>query len=76
MQSKRASLVESIVSTAVGFVVAMIIQVTVPPMFGAHLQLHQDFAIVGVFTAASIIRQYVLHRVFNNITVRKMLHAK
>lgn len=65
---------ESVIGTAVGFVIAMIIQVTVPPMFGAHLELHQDFTIVGVFTVASIVRQYVLRRMFNHYIVRKHHH--
>lgn len=71
MQTRKGSLVESVISTAVGFVVAMIIQLTVPPMFGAKLEFHQDLTIVGVFTLASVIRQYVLRRVFNHLTVRK-----
>lgn len=76
MQSKRGSLLESVTGTVVGFVIAMIIQVTVPPLFGAKLALHQDFAIVGIFTVASIIRQYILRRIFNNITVKRATYVK
>lgn len=76
MQSKRGSFAETVVSTVVGFLITMVIQLTIFPMYGIHLEFHQDLQIVGIFTVASIARGYVLRRVFNNITVRKMLHAK
>ncbi len=76
MQTRKGSFTETVVSTVVGFLITMVIQLSIFPLYGIHLEFHQDLQIVGIFTVASIARGYALRRVFNNITVRKMLHVK
>lgn len=64
-QSRRMSAVESIANVAVGYGVAIVTQVAVFPLFGIAASLGDNLAIGGIFAAISIVRSYVLRRVFN-----------
>jgi len=64
-QSKRASLVESVVSTSIGFVVSMGILEGVNQIWGLRLNLTDNVAITSIFTAASVLRSYLVRRLFN-----------
>ena len=66
-QSRRMSLVEAIANVAVGFLVALLTQIIVFPLFGLNVSLGENFAIGGLFTLASIARSYALRRVFEAI---------
>lgn len=66
-QSKAMSLVESVANVAAGFVVALAVQIAVFPLFGLSVSLHDNLAISAIFTVVSIIRSYILRRVFNYI---------
>jgi hypothetical protein len=65
MQSKRLSIVESITSTLAGFVVSLLIQVAVYPLFDIHTTMTQNVWLTVIFTVASIVRGYVVRRMFN-----------
>lgn len=65
MQSRRMSLLEQCVSVAIGFAVAMAIQIILMPALGIPTTHGQDLIIVLVFTVASIIRGYAVRRLFN-----------
>lgn len=67
-QSRRASLVEAVTNVAVGYGVAMATQAVVLPLFGLHASVAEHAAIAGIFTVVSIVRSYVLRRVFNRLT--------
>lgn len=64
-QSRKASLAESIISTALGFVVSMGILEFVNQVWGLALSLTDNMAITALFTVASVLRQYVVRRGFN-----------
>lgn len=64
-QSRKMSLIEQLVSVAIGFAVSLFIQLTLLPAMGIKTTYGQDFIIVAVFTAASIIRGYIVRRGFN-----------
>lgn len=64
-QSRKMSLIEQLASVAIGFLVALIIQLTLLPVMGIHTTSGQDFLIVSVFTVASIIRGFYVRRFFN-----------
>lgn len=72
-QSKLASLVEVATSMAVGFIVSVYAQAVIFPLHGYDLPLHSNMAIVAIFTIISMIRSYVLRRIFNWVTARKEL---
>lgn len=70
-QSRLGSLAETGVSMLVGFWLSVAVQAVVFPMFGYDLPLHDNVAIVTIFTIISMIRSYVLRRVFNWLTTKK-----
>lgn len=69
-QSRRASLTEAVVNVAVGFVLSAMVTAIVFPMFGYPIRWADNLAISAIFTVVSILRSYVLRRVFNRIAHR------
>lgn len=67
MQSKKHSLIETIISTAIGFIVSLVLVNIVLPLYGFDVKLGQSIAITVIFTVASIARGYVVRRLFNYI---------
>lgn len=65
MQSRRLSAFEAIASTAVGFGVSLALTFTVLPAFGYHVTAPDAWGITAIFTAASILRGYLVRRAFN-----------
>lgn len=72
MQSRIGSIIESIANIAIGFGVALASQILIFPLYGAHLSLRDNLWITLWFTLISLARGYVLRRVFNAITVRRL----
>jgi uncharacterized protein (DUF2062 family) len=58
------SLVEAIASVAVGYGVAVTAQIAVFPLFGLEVALSENLVIGCVFTGVSLIRSYVIRRLF------------
>lgn len=67
MQSKFASLIESIANIAVGAIVALISQLAIFPLFDIHIPMSSNFGIMAWFTAISVVRSYVVRRYFNGL---------
>lgn len=67
-QTKLISLIEASLSTATGFIVAMLIWAFVVPVLYPHLEptITQNFVVTCVFTVASVLRAYFWRRFFNN----------
>ncbi len=65
MQSRFMSLVEALTNIAVGYGVAVLMQILVFPLFGLHATFGENLMIGGLFTVASLARAYVLRRLFN-----------
>ena len=66
MQSPLMSLVEALANIAVGYAIAVLTQITVFPLFGLHASLSENLVIGLIFTCVSLIRAYVLRRLFNS----------
>jgi len=64
-QSKRMSLVESVLNVLIGLVVAVVAQIVVFPWFGIYIGLAQNLGIAAIFTVVSIARSYFVRRFFN-----------
>lgn len=64
------SLIESIANVAVGFVVAVLTQILVFPRFGLQVTIGDNFVIAAVFTLVSIVRSYMLRRLFEALRMR------
>lgn len=65
MQSRKFSTIESVVSTAIGYVIAMCLYMVVLPMFGHKTTWTQSFNITMIFAVVSTIRGYAIRRLFN-----------
>lgn len=66
-QSRRMSLVEAAANVVIGYGLAVATQVMVFPLFGIHITMTDDLAIGAVFAAVSLLRGFVLRRVFERI---------
>lgn len=69
-QSRLMSLIEAITNVIVGYVVAVVTQVLIFPLFGLHTTLAQNLKMGAVFTVVSIARSFALRRVFEAIRMR------
>ena len=70
MQSKLGSMLEAMANVVVGIIVSLISQLVIFGAYGIHISLVENMQMVGYFTLISLIRSYVLRRLFNR------LHAK
>ena len=70
MQRRTQSLIEAWANVAVGYLVALLSQLLVFPMFGIHIPFSSNLAIGAWFTVISLIRSYVLRRWFNGLKSR------
>ena len=65
MQSKLHSLLESITNILIGYVVAIISQVVIFPIYEINVSLETNVYIGLWFTLISLIRSYLVRRYFN-----------
>jgi hypothetical protein len=71
-QTRLGSWLEAWANIAVGFAINWIANMLVLPLFGWHVTGTQAFHLGLIFTAISLVRSYLLRRVFNRI---HRLHA-
>jgi len=72
-QTRKMSLVETIVSTAIAFCVSVTMASLVFPLFGWHGQIEHYAAITACFTVLSLVRSYLVRRLFNYIHIRNLI---
>ena len=66
-QTKRKSLIESIIQTIIGLGTSILIQVILYPMMGIPVSLEQNLIITLVFFTVSIVRGYFVRRIFEKL---------
>ena len=66
-QSRSASLIEAIANVVAGFLIAVLAQQIVFPVFGILTTFIEDAGIAATFTALSLVRGYLLRRVFERL---------
>lgn len=64
-QSRKMSMVESFANVAIGYGIAVAAQLVIFPVFGINVPLQSNLLIGAFFTVVSLVRSYVLRRVFN-----------
>ncbi|ASJ25707.1 DUF7220 family protein [Laribacter hongkongensis] len=74
-QSRLMSMVESLANVLVGYVVAVVTQMAVFPLFGLAVTVTENLLIGLIFTAVSIVRSYALRRGFEALRVRQSARA-
>ena len=72
-QSRTHSALEVTLSTFIGLVVAVLTQLIVFPLFDIHIDLDTNFLIASIFTVISIIRSYLIRRLFNHLHLLGLL---
>ena len=65
MQSKKHSLIESFTNVLIGYVVALLSQLAVFPLFDINVPFTDNLLIGAYFTVISLVRSYVIRRWFN-----------
>jgi hypothetical protein len=63
-QSRRASLIEASTNVLVGYMLALATQQMLFPLFGIVTTLATDGMIAAAFTGVSLVRSYLLRRLF------------
>lgn len=71
MQSKKMSLIETLSSVAVGYVISLAAQMIIFPVFGIEVSFEDNLLIGLFFTIVSIIRGYYVRRFFEWIKFRQ-----
>ena len=66
MQTKKQSAIESLTSTTIGIIIGIILNLTILPIFGYPVSLSDSLWISLIFTAISVVRSYVVRRIFNS----------
>jgi hypothetical protein len=67
MQSKRNSAFEAATNVIIGYLVSVLANVLILPLFGYNVTIGDSFAIGLAFTVVSLVRSYVLRRIFNRL---------
>ena len=70
-QSRRMSLIEAATNVAVGYVLAILTQIVVFPWFGLNANLMEHLTIGVAFLGISLVRGYLLRRLFEGIVGRE-----
>jgi hypothetical protein len=66
MQTRLESFIESALNVLSGFFIALLVwKFVVVPVWGFEVNLGDNLAITGLFTAVSVARGYVWRRIFN-----------
>ena len=72
-QSKRGSVIETAVGTAIGYSVAVCTQIVIFPLFDLHVSASENLTIAAVFTIISLVRGYWVRRLFNWLHLKGVL---
>jgi len=65
MQSKKASIIEVTISTVVGILAGYLLATILYPMFGIIVSSEVIFTINIIFMVFSLIKNYIIRRIFN-----------
>ena len=66
-QTRKKSAIESITNVLIGYCVALLSQIIIFPFFDINISLESNIYIGMWFTVISLVRSFVVRRIFNNI---------
>ena len=67
MQTIKNSILESIANVVAGLLTSFLIQLVIYPMLKITVSINQNIIITTVFFVASVIRGFVIRRIFNQL---------
>lgn len=73
MQSRKHSFLEACLGTLIGYIIALLGQALIFPLFGIYTSVQEDMLIAGLFTGISLLRSYFVRRFFNFLHVKGVL---
>lgn len=71
-QSRLHSFVESVVNVIIGYSINVVANIYVLPLFGFYPSIAEAMGMGVIFTFISIVRSYILRRLFNHHTTKKL----
>ena len=66
MQTKKQSMIESLTSTTIGWLIGVILNLTVLPLFDYNITVTDSLLVSLIFTMVSVVRGYLIRRFFNS----------
>ena len=66
MQSKKQSLIETLTSVFVGWLIGVILNLTVLPLFDYNITVVDSLLVSLIFTVISVVRGHLIRRFFNS----------
>lgn len=73
-QSKFMSAIETALSTAAGFGLSLFLQwLILPILLGVEIPLHMNLAFAAIMTVASLVRGFLMRRIFEALHIRRPL---
>ena len=66
MQSKRESMIETLTSVFVGWLIGVILNLTILPLFDYNITVVDSLWVSLIFTVISVVRGYFIRRFFNS----------
>lgn len=70
MQSRLWGFIEVITSVTLGFIIGVLSNIIVLPLFGLYASVTDSVLISVIFTCIGVVRSYMIRRLFNNINYR------
>ena len=70
-QTKKQSFIESVTQTIIGMIVSLCIQLVIYDFLNIKVTFAQNLIITFVFLVSSILRGYIIRRIFNNKKIWK-----
>jgi high-affinity Fe2+/Pb2+ permease len=64
-QKRRKSLLESVINSILGLITSFLIQIFIYNLLNIEVRIDQNILITIVFFTASILRNYIIRRLFN-----------
>lgn len=75
MQTKKQSFIEAVVNIFIGYIVAVLSQMLIFPIFDIQTSVSDNLLIALYFTAVGLCRVYILRRMFNKIHRKQYAEA-
>jgi hypothetical protein len=75
MQSRKHSVYETVIGTAVGYASGVAATAIVFPLFGIAVSMSENLGVSVIFTGISLVRSYLLRRAFNAWHTHQEAHS-
>lgn len=72
-QSNRHAIVETVLGTSIGYLIALGTQLIFFPLYGIELSPVSNVSLSLIFTVVSFVRSYAIRRLFNWLHVKDIL---